>query len=237
MKSLRELAMDAVNSSIESQRDDNRLTQNEATVFRSAMHAFFSIATIQGGPATTYLQTREALLEDGWKQPKDSGRDKLSEEAEPQQTVANRIVRPKDGGYFTFSEGFALIHPELHAAAVSIYGDERHDTGDFENNSISVELPREFWNVSVAVMYSEVLWRAGGSTYAKKQSDYVSLNHVRNKAPVHYENSKYIRVEGSSTTSGRDGYGNYFTAEASGVKLANGEIPISFVARANSRML
>ena len=65
MKSLRELAMDALNSSIRSQRDDNRLTQNEAIVFRSAMHAFFSIATIQGGPAATYLQTREALLEDG----------------------------------------------------------------------------------------------------------------------------------------------------------------------------
>ena len=237
MKSLRELAMDALNSSIESQRDDNRLTQNEATVFRSAMHAFFTIATLKGGPAAAYLQTREALLEDGWEQPKDLGHDELSEAAEPQQTVANRIVRPKDNGYFAFSEGFALIHPKLHAASISIYGNERHDTGDFENNSISVELPREFWNVSVAVMYSEVLWQAGGSTYSKKQSDYVSLNHVRTKALVHYENSKHIKVEGSSTTSGRDGYGNYFTAEASGVKLANGEIPISFIARANSRML
>ena len=116
--------------------------------------------------------------------------DELSKEAEPQQTVANRIVRSKDGEHFAFSEGFALIHPKLHAASVSICGNERHDIGDFENNSISVGLPSEFCNVSVAVMYSEVLWQAGGSTYAKKQSDYVSLNHVRTKVLVHYEKSE-----------------------------------------------
>lgn len=232
MKPIHELAMDAVNSSIESQRDDNQLTQKEATVFRSAMRAFFAIALLPGWPSATYLRTRDDLLEDGWEPLKES-----SDESEPRQIVADRIVRPKGTRNFEFVEGFGLIHPELAAAALTISGEERHDTGDFENNAISIELPREFWNVSVAIMKAELLWRAGGTHYTRKQSDYVSLNHVRTKAPVHYENSKHIKVEGSSTTTGRDGHGNYFTAEASGIKLAADEIPISFTARAHSRML
>ncbi len=106
-----------------------------------------------------------------------------------------------------------------------------------EEASITIDLPREFWNVSVLLMSSEILCRAGQTSYSRSATDYLMLNDVRNKGRVHYENSKRIKVSGKTSSCGRDGQGNIFTAEASGDKLAADEIPIHFVARAYSRML
>ena len=234
-KSLCDQAMDAVQSTIGSQQEDNRLTTSEANVFNSAMLAFYSIAIRTGWPAESYLRVRDGLLKSGWL-PKTELQD-IANLATQRKLVANKIIRPEGERNFSFSEGFVLIHPDVEAAEIEILGSESHGSADLEDNSLKVKLPREFWNVSVLTMASEFVWKASSNSYSREMSDYVTLNHVRTKGFAHYENSKRIKVSGSTAYFCRDGQGNYFSAEASGLKLADGEIPISFTARADSRMM
>ena len=228
-------AMDEVQRIIASQKDDNQLTPKESKLFLSAMRAFHYMAIGSSWPAAGYFGSLDGLLESGWLP--ETGWQDVANLATQRQMIASRIVRPQDKRRFAFSESFNLIYPDVKSAKIVIVGSESHDSADLEDNSIMIHLPREFWNVAVLTMGSEFLWKASSSNYSKQMSNYVTLNHVRTKGIAHYENSKHMKINGSSVTSGRDGHGNYFSAEASGEKLVEGEIPISFSARSHSRML
>ena len=235
MISLCEQAMEAVQTAINSQPQENRLTTSEANVFSSAMLAFHFIAVRTQWPAAAYLHSRDVLLESGWL-PKTDLPD-IANLATQRQLVAEKIVRSEGNRTFSFSEEFILIHPDVEAAEIKILGSESHRSAELENNSMIIELPREFWNVAVLAMASEMLWKAGSTNYSKQTTDYLMLNDIRTKGTVFNADKKHIKVSGSSTTYGRDGYGNYFSAEACGSKLSDCETPISFRAYADSRML
>ena len=232
-----EMAMQEVQRTVDSQPDDNRLTATEAHSFQMAVRAFLSIAMGPGWPAAAYLAARDELLDGGWvPQVGDGEQAGEGDVADPRSRVADRIIRPEERN-FAFSETFELVHPDQPDVTIQIQASESHDGIDHENNLIAIGLSRIFWNVAVTIMSSEALWRASSSRYSRQASYFTTLNSIRNASPRYLENRIHVEVSGNSESSGRDGHGKSFGAQASGSKLVEGETPITFSAKAYSRML